>query len=232
MKKNDLYYNIIILKDDSPVKTFRLKVKIIKFIPILIIALFTYAVLGTIYFYKSSQKYHSCLKLLAQKEKDLNKLRFELSRLKNVKKFLDKYDEDYLNKLIAGSGQNLNQNKIDLNQIFAKKNLNFVKINNIQWLKDDNFFVLRFELNNLEPTKEIKGKVEISLITRDGSCYPLNIQNKNLKFSITRFKVVQIRFKLPRYIKEKDVFGIRLTVKDKQEQVVFCETYPLVNISL
>ncbi len=160
----------------------------------------------------------------------LSQSQFELKRLNNVKKILDKYDENYLQEIIAGISENKEKKSIDLKSVFKIVDLNIVKIDNVQCLKRKDRYVLIFELNNLEAEKESRGEVFIDAITRSGEVYPLSIRDEDLKFVIIRFKRVEVSFPLPNYLKEEELFAFRLTVKDNNQKVVFCETYLLDSI--
>ncbi|WP_456324646.1 hypothetical protein [Desulfonauticus submarinus] len=232
MKNKQIYYNIIVLRDDTSLKTFRIKRWVVKFLPILLVFILLYCGISTFFLFKLNKENKKNYALLEEKENELKEIKFELSRLNNVKQLLEKYDETYIKDLVSGIAQNKNKPGLDLEELFGKKNLNLVKISNVQCIRDNKYFLMRFDLNNLEANKESRGRVFITVITRDGKSYDLNLTNEDLKFTISRFKAVQIRFKVPEYIGMNNVFAFKLTVKNNQGKVVFRETYPLDNILL
>lgn len=228
--KKNVSYNIIVLRDDKSIRTFRLKKWHIKSVLTLLFVVLLYSFISPYFLLNISEKNEKNLKALEECTLSLSQSQFELKRLENVKKILDKYDENYLQEVISGIAENKEKKSIDLKSVFKIVDLNIVKIDNVQCLKRKDRYVLIFELNNLEAEKESRGEVFIDAITRSGEVYPLSIRDEDLKFVIIRFKRVEVSFPLPNYLKEEELFAFRLTVKDNNQKVVFCETYLLDSI--
>jgi hypothetical protein len=228
--KKNVSYNIIVLRDDKSIRTFRLKKWHIKSVLTLLFVVLLYSFISPYFLLNISEKNEKNLKALEECTLSLSQSQFELKRLENVKKILDKYDENYLQEVISGIAENKEKKSIDLKSVFKIVDLNIVKIDNVQCLKRKDRYVLIFELNNLEAEKESRGEVFVDAITRSGEVYPLSIRDEDLKFVIIRFKRVEVSFPLPNYLKEEELFAFRLTVKDNNQKVVFCETYLLDSI--
>lgn len=228
--KKNVFYNFIVLRDDKSLKSFRIKKGYINVFLFLIGFLLIYSVVSPYFLWSLYKQKIMLIDKLKDCSVELNQSKFSLKRLENLKKILDKYDEEYLQKVISGVAENKEKKAIDLSKIFEILDLNIVKISNVQCFKNKNYFVLIFELNNLEAEKETKGEVFIDAITKDGVVFPLDVKDEDLKFLITRFKRVEANFRLPSYIPEESVFAFRLTVKDNNKKVIFRETYLLSSI--
>ncbi|KUJ95245.1 MAG: Uncharacterized protein XD41_1738 [Desulfonauticus sp. 38_4375] len=229
LKKN-ISYNIIVLRDDKSITTFRVKKWHINSVVTVLVIVFLYFFISPYFLLNISEKNKKNLKALEECTFSLSQSQFELKRLNNVKKILDKYDENYLQEIIAGISENKEKKSIDLKNVFEMIDLNIVKIDNVQCIKRKGNYVLIFELNNLEAEKESRGEVLIDAISRNGEVYSLSIRDEDLKFVIVRFKRVEVSFSLPAYLKEEDLFAFRLTVREENQKVVFRETYLLDSI--
>jgi len=224
-------YNVIFMRDDAPVKRWRISSWCIKLFIFIQIVLVVISILGTymaVKFFQEKEKLHLSL---MQTSKLLNDTKFKLKRLENVQKILDSYNSEQLQTLLVNQKFNTpSMPPIDLNEIFQSVDLHLVGIENIQARYFKNKMQVQFEVNNLTSSRTVKGRVDLCLIGRDGLEVDININDKNLHFEINRFKRIKATFILPKSLPRSEIFALRLKITDKTGKLIFCETYPLAHI--
>ena len=227
-------YNVIFMRDDAPVKRFRISAWRIKLFVYLLIFFIITSILSTYVAVKFFQENTNLRLSLKKTSKLLNDTNFKLKRLENVQKILDSYNAEELEALLVKHKLNASGTRhvgaIDLKAIFQSVDLHMVKIENVQakYFKDK--MQIQFELNNLTSGRTLKGDVNLFLIGRDGTEVELNITPQTQHFEINHFKRIEATFVPPDFLPRPKIFGIRIKIIDQEGKIIFCETYPLSHI--
>ena len=120
--------------------------------------------------------------------------------------------------------------RINLGQVFKRVDLQQVKVDNLQARQQGSKVHVTFNLNNLQTEETVSGRAEMQIITNGGKERHLQLNSNDLVFQIQRFKQISTSFALPASVPMDDVFGLRLVIKKPSGQVIFSETYPLAYI--
>ena len=227
-------YNVIFMRDDAPVKRFRISAWRIKLFVYLLIFFIITSILSTYVAVKFFQENTNLRLSLKKTSKLLNDTNFKLKRLENVQKILDSYNAEELEALLVkhkpGASDTRPAGAVDLKEIFKSTDLHLVKVENIQakFFKDK--MQLQFELNNLLSERTLKADVNIYLIGRDGMEVEMNQEPQKHHFEINHFKRIKTTFDLPEFMPSSEIFGIRIKIFDQKRKTIFSETYPLSHI--
>lgn len=228
-------YSVLFMRDDKNVKRFRLSPAWLK-IALYLEFLLVFAAAGGVYAGYTFWKQASTLRLeKLNYEQRLTEAQVKLERLENVQQILKSYDPSELQTLLTATPietKTVVQESppVDLKQLFERTDAMMAGIENLKARVSGNTMTVSFDINNLKTNGVLSGDVIIQLMMSDGNIKDVDADKSDLNFQIQRFKRVRATFTLPRGVAEKDVFGIRLTIKSPEEQVIFCETYPLANI--
>jgi hypothetical protein len=225
-------YNVLFMRDDQRVKRFRFKLGWIKFFILFQILLLILAVGGgyfSVVFFLENRDLDARLASLQQ---DLAETRSELKRLENVREILDSFDEKEISTALQARGNSTAPGSagFNLEDIFSRVDKHVVAVDHIQARVDDSGIRLRFELNNLLDDRKVVGWVKISLVGRDGTVVDLDVQDDDLNFEINHFKKVRTSFDFHELVQRDELFAIRLTITNKNKQVIYSETFPLSDI--
>lgn len=158
-----------------------------------------------------------------------------LERLGNMEKILESYDPAELQSLLSAASTEAEAppqpvEEVDLNEIFVRVDTRQVGVENFQARLNKSKLSISFELNNLQASKSMGGQAHLAFVTKDGKELPTKAKVSDLSFQIQRFKRMQTSFSLPDGKERKDLFGLRLEIKDNDGKSVFAETYPFYHI--
>ena len=115
----------------------------------------------------------------------------------------------------------------ELADILSRVDLNQAKVANLRAALAGQFLSLSFDISNPDISRPLKGRLEISLITRNGKRKELELSGKDKTYLIQRYKSIQIRSPLPDGLGRDDLFGLRLVLFNSSEEVIFSETFAL-----
>ncbi|QJB55286.1 hypothetical protein [Pseudodesulfovibrio sp. zrk46] len=231
---SDSKYSVLFMRDDRDVTRYRVSPFWLKMFVFTQVFLFLCAA-GGIYMGVRGFKINANLqdenKGLEQRLVDAE---VRLERLGNMEKILQSYDPAELQSLLSAATSEVEQApevpEVDLNKVFVRIDTREVGVENLQAKISKRKVSVSFELNNLQSAKAVNGQAGMKLIKKDGTPVDLKLKTSDLAFQIQRFKRIQTTFTLPDGLEQKDLFGMRLEIKGKGEDVIFAETYPLYNI--
>lgn len=230
-------YNVLLMRDDSRVRRFRLSAAWLKFFFYFMIILAVIAAGGAYAGWTFWQKNNSLLAERHDLRRQLREANIQLERLQNVEKILQSNDPEELQSLfgtITIESQQKEQQAapmIDLESLFGSVDLRKAKLSNIA-LKAVNGNKLRVscDLNNVDTTSVLSGEVAFALVTHDGEKHDIDGNANDLSFQIQRFKKVVTTFSLPSGINLADVFGLRIMVETDSGETIFSKTYQLSSL--
>ncbi len=224
--------NLIIMRDDSRVRRYRVRVSWFRFFLYAQLVMLLAAGLGTyggITFWLNNME-------LAQAniglQEDISEMQMQLERLQNIEAILQTNDPEEIHTLFSTVSQDKQTPptpSIDLKEIFIAKDLELAAVSNLQVRKADENLRLSFELNNLAD-KTLVGKTLIFLVARDASVTQAEGEENELSFEIQRFRRVNSLLYLPPDIDVDDIFAIRVTITDSEGESIFIQTYPFANV--
>lgn len=232
MSKDDKL-NLIIMRDDSQVRRYRVRVAWFKFLLYVQLVLVAAAGAGTYAGVTYWIKHMDLAQTNSRLEETLAEKHIQLERLQNIEKIMQSNNTEEIqgifNSVSRGKQDVAQQPPLDLGDIFMAKDLQVAGVNNLQIRKVDGGLRLSFELNNL--TDEIlTGKTSVFFIARDASVRQAEGDETELSFEIQRFRRVNSLLKLPQNLDLEDVFAMRLVIENSEGESLFVQTYPLVNI--
>ncbi|WP_027723411.1 hypothetical protein [Maridesulfovibrio zosterae] len=228
-------YNVLFMKDDDTVKRYRLSPLWLKmlfwFILLLALCAGAGAWSGYTFWNQNTMLKREKLEL----HKKLNDASVQLERLENVNKILDSYDPNELQSLLASvpvEEKKVESTgvKVDLTKLLFYKNLMRAGVENVKLRRSGGSLALSFDLNNLQTSSALSGEAKIELIKNSGSGVRIKSNPNDMSFHIQRFKVVRTRFGLPAGVNYDHLYGIRLMITTKQDELIFSEVYPLSRI--
>jgi hypothetical protein len=117
---------------------------------------------------------------------------------------------------------------IDLGKLFRSVDKQQAVVDNMSVKAvRDNSLRVSFDLNNADSSRALSGHVELALVTKDGMISDVEANDEDLGFQIQRYKKIVTTFPLPEGMLVKDIFGLRVTIKNPSDATVFSETYQL-----
>ncbi|WP_045216623.1 hypothetical protein [Desulfonatronovibrio magnus] len=225
-------YNVILMRDDTSVKRFRLSPFWIRFIVLIFLLLLSSTVAGGYYTYFFYNQYQT-LKVSCQLDRDaLVQANRELTRLQNISTMLESHNDEKLRSLLAQSKERprVYSERVDLQDIFDLVDSGLVGITNVQARFVRDSMRVQLEVNNLDSGQTVSGRVHIFLVRNDGLMIDLNLEDRDLDFSINRFKSMDTTFELPEVMDQDTIFALRIKANDNEGQVLYSETYPLSHV--
>lgn len=229
-------YTVLMMRDNSPVRRFRMGVGWVRGAVLLGLLLCLLAGVGSWWGVRSQLKISSLSEQLRVEQRQLQNSRMELERLQNVDRILKSNDPEELQTLLSSVTPVVPEEKkepepeFDLRALFTHVDLEQVKISNLRAKEKGGNLVCRFNLNNLRTSSGIAGKVSLDLINAKAELVPLGLPTDETDFSIQRFKTFSLSISLPKDLPFDSIFGLRLSITNSSGQILFRETYPLSNI--
>ncbi|WP_432738178.1 hypothetical protein [Maridesulfovibrio sp. FT414] len=228
-------YNVLFMRDDDTVKRYRLSPFWLRMLFWFVVLLAACAGSGAWAGYTFwTQNVH-----LKQEKMDLQKrlsdASVQLERLENVNKILDSYDPNDIQSMLAAvpveeKKVEAGEPGVDLKKLLAFKNLMRAGVENVKLRKTGRSMTLSFDLNNLQTSTALSGEAFVELIENSGRGLAIKSNPEDMEFHIQRFKVVRTRFSLPAGLEPEELYGIRLFISTKQDELIFSEVYPLSRI--
>ncbi len=229
-------YSMLLMRDDSHVRRFRLSRIWLKAFIYIEIALVALALAGFFAGYRFWLESHKLRVDNRNLQISLTEARVKLERLENVEQIIKSNDPDELHALIGSvpapaEPAPVTQPSLDLNEIFTHVDLQQANVANFQAKLQGDKLQVRFDLNNLVADSTLSGKVNLALITRAGKLVEPKANVEDLSFSIQRFKRIRTVLSVPGGLMGNDLFGIRITIRRVDDgTMVFSETFPLSQI--
>lgn len=224
--------SLIIMRDDSRVRRYRVRVSWFRFFlyaqAVLLLAAVVGAYGGFTYWTKNMGLKQTNLAL----REDVSEMQMQLERLQNIEEILKTNDPEEIQALFSSvtrEKHSIAQQPVDLQEIFIAKDLQMAAVSNLQLRKSGDALRLSFELNNLGEGV-LSGRTLIYYVARDASVIQAQGDESELSFEIQRFRRVNSILHLPSGVNLEDIFALRVVVTDAAGESVFIQTYPVVNI--
>lgn len=222
--------NLIIMRDDSRVRRYRVRIAWFKAFFYIQTILIVAAVAGG-YFGIRYWGQHLELELVNKTLREqISDQSFQLERLKNIQNILDTSDEEIqsLFSTVAQERKDLPR-FINLQDIFSAKDLRKAGVANLQLTKAGDELKVDFKLNNLSEGT-LSGSINIYFITQEASVLEALDQDNELRFEIQRFRRVSSLLIIPPGMVFDSIFAIRLVILDNNEEELFIQTYPIATV--
>ncbi|NCC23869.1 MAG: hypothetical protein EOM25_01525 [Deltaproteobacteria bacterium] len=233
----DIKYNILFMRDDSPVRRYRLNPAWLRFFLYFLIVLVG---TGSAGLYASYTLWEENVRLKAEDVENKRLLAHtetELQRFRNMKLIIESEAEsDSLATIHAVSKAEQSTEpstppRLDLRDVFSMTDTGQLGLANIQTRLQGGRLQLSFDINNLTATDTLRGLVSLSLIDIHGQETDVSETLKDKLFEIQKFKNTKFNIELPGEIPEQNLFAIRLTLSDRDSGTVFFrETIPVERI--
>ena len=226
-------YSVILMRDDTSVKRFRIRPFWIKFFLVLFFLAVTVAALGgyfSVIFYQDKEELRTDLEVLS---KNLEQTAEELEKKRNIQKIFETYDSEDLHSFLTVNGSRRNlAPAVDLNEVFQYEDSGIVRVDNVQASFNRERMRVRFDVNNLAEGETISGRIFLHLVRRDGRQVDLDLDHDDLDYAISRFKNVDVTFELPDDLSPENIFALRVKARDDDRRLLYSETFPLSRIQV
>ncbi len=237
---SDSKFNVIFMRDNSPVRRYRVSPAVIKFGAYGLILLLLLACGGAAAGYTFWRENAVLRQDKNALERQLREANMELERLQNVDKILKSNDPEELQTLLGAMSPPTDRKakkedktapppppSVDLKKLFERVDTRQASVENFTAkLSGDNMNV-SFNLNNLLGSEMLTGVAQVALVMVDGGQVPITLKEADMSFQIQRFKQISTSFTLPKDVAPDRLFGLRLMLKNPQGQTIFSETHPL-----
>ncbi|NJB68041.1 hypothetical protein GGQ74_001714 [Desulfobaculum xiamenense] len=226
-------YNVLMMRDNSPVRRYRVSPAWLRagiYLLLLLLAVAGGGGWAGFTFWTQNMRLSDDL---ASTQRELRDARIELERLRNIDNILKSNDPEDLQSLLGTVSQSEKAEEkptappVDLRKLFRRVDMQQVRVDNLQAKVEGEHVNITFNLNNLIATGSITGSAELTLLTADGREVQPKVNRDDLVFQIQRFKQIATAFDLPEDTPIAKVFGVRLGIKNSSGQTLFSETYPL-----
>ena len=235
---SDSKFNVIFMRDNSPVRRYRVSPVVIKFGAYGLVLLVLMACGGAISGYTFWRENFALRQDKAGLERQLRESSMELERLQNVDKILKSNDPEELQALLgsmsppterkAGKREEKASSapSVDLKKLFDRVDTRQASVENFSTKFSGDSLSLSFNLNNLTGTELLTGVAQLALVLIDGAVVPVTVKEADVSFQIQRFKQISTTLALPKDVASDRLFGLRLMLKNPQGHTIFSETYP------
>jgi len=224
--------NLIIMRDDSRVRRYRVRVSWFRFFLYAQIVLILAAGLGAYGGFTYWIKKLELIQANAALRENISEMQIHLERLQNIEKILKTNDPEEIQALFRlGTREKhaLAQQTVDLQEVFVAKDLQMIRVSNLQLRRAGDGLRLNFELNNLVKGT-LAGTTSVYYVARDATVIQAQGEENELSFEIQRFRRVNSMLQMPSGIILEDIFALRLVIANNEGKSIFIQTYPLVNI--
>jgi hypothetical protein len=231
-------YSVLFMRDDRRVKRFRVSPFWIKtfvyFITILSLSA-AGGITASVYLWRASAGLRLDNRGLTGQ---LNQAQIQLERLQNVEKILQSNDPEELQALLGSVSSPPPSAtppappapSVDLAELLGAVNRQQVAIDNLRLSLANGSAKIQFELNNLQPNQTLDGQIELLFVLKNGKTVAPQVNTQELAFSIQRFKTIRASAGLQGDLNVKDIYALRLSIKDAGGNVIYSEAYPLTRI--
>lgn len=228
-------YNVILMRDDTSVKNFRLSPFWIKFLLLFFVFLLVTSGAGLYYSYIFFMEKKVIAQLYEDRMETFEEMQRELKRLRNVEQTFESYNEEELRSFLSAQRReeiDLPDNEVELDDIFSPVDQNIVGVANVQASLTQDKMRVQLEVNNMEGEGTVSGRIYLFLIQNDGTMIELDLEDDDLYYSIARFKRVDTTFDLPGGVDQESLFALRVSARDDNQELIYSQTYPLSKILL
>jgi len=224
-------FNVLMMRDDSPVRRYRLSPGWLKTAIFALLFLVLLAGGGGWAGYTFWQKNRDLRAEKGTMERQLRDANMELERLQNIDKILKSNDPEDMQSLLGSMSAESprpapTRPPLDLRRLFTRVDLQQVSVDNLQAKYTGNGLQVIFNLNNLL-NATLSGDAVLTLITTEGKELQVKLNRNDLSFQIQRFKQIRTVLPMPPKHDKDSLFGLRLKIANPKGQTIFSETYPL-----
>lgn len=231
-------FNVIFMRDNSPVRRYRVSPAVIKFAAYALVLLLVLAGGGVAAGYTFWRENAALRQDKGSLERLVREVNMELERLQNVDKILKSNDPEELQTLLGSMSPPTDRKArkedktppappVDLKKLFDRVDTRQASVENFSAKIAGDSMNLTFSLNNLLGSEMLTGVAQVALVLADGGLVPVTVKDADMSFSIQRFKQISTSFSLPKDVAADHLFGLRLMLKNPQGQTFFSETHPL-----
>jgi len=231
-------YNVLMMRDNTPVRRYRLSPVWLKIALYLLLLLVAFAGTGGYFGFDFWNRNQVLTEELSGLQRELREARIELERLQNIDKILRSNEAEQMQSL-SGTRSEPAKTKappaplsppLDLSKLLGRIDLQHVRVDNFQAKNGGRNLQIVFNLNNLQTVDTISGEATMAVVTNAGKEQLPQLNKNDLVFQIQRFKQITTSFQLPGSLRTNDVYGLRLVIKNTSGQVIFSDVFPLANI--
>ncbi len=227
-------YSILLMRDDSNVRRYRISPLWLKLGVYAIVCLIVLSAGGIAAGYTFWDKNRVLSESRKKMERRLVEMQVRLERLENVQKLLEGTDPEDLTALAGAVGRTASavpQPELDLKSLFSSKDSHLAKVENLQVQFVNHSMRVSFDVNNLQQNNAaLNGQVSFTLITNAGKRVAVVAKSSELNFSIQRFKRIITLFSLPKDVVQDDVFALQVKIVSPEGEMIFSDTFPMHRI--
>lgn len=230
-------YNVIFMRDDTSVRTFRLSPLWLKLLFIFFVLLIIISMTGVYYSFVFFQEKKQAVSLYQLKAESFEQMKKELNRLHNVQKIWENYNEYELRSFLMNQQQQrreqdpkFSSTDVDLRVIIDPVDMNIVGVSNVRVSFVQNTMRVQMEVNNMQGKGTVSGAISLCLIKNNGDIMELDLEESDLRYSIARFRTMDNTFDLPESLDHASIFALRITAKNDENYIIYSRAFPISSI--
>ncbi|MDO9082248.1 MAG: hypothetical protein Q7U56_03065 [Humidesulfovibrio sp.] len=227
----DTNFNVLFMRDDSDVKSFRVSPRRLKLLLWMLGVLALVVVAGLAVGVRSFVGYRVLLNERRSLESSLAESQVALERLGNIDKIQKSLG---LNKE-PGAAKAKPEDRVEEKSLaataqraFARVNTGAITVENFRGQVTSSGLSTSFDLNNRASTP-LTGVIRLLLLRSDGSLTELEAPSQDLTYQIQRFKRISTSTRIPDGLTRREALGLRVEIKTSEGDLILGETYALGN---
>ncbi len=238
-------FNILMMRDDAPVRRFRISVIWIRLLVLYFLVITVLAGAASYLSYALWQEARILRDDLIKVQNRLDEKLVENERLRNLKKTLhagsipssdaSSAEENTIQEQAEGvtppAESRASETGPNLTRLSAANvNMAIVKAEDMRATSTRDGMKLNFSLYNLKKEEASDGYCTIVLLTTSGESHDIIKNKTHLSFLINHYKQMETEIRLPQGLSLDEIYAVRLTVKARTEQAIFSKVYLITEI--
>ena len=226
-------YSVLIMRDDTNVRRYRVSPSSLR---MLLIVFFCVLLVATCGIFASFSLWEKNTELTTERrtmQKELRDLKVYVERLENIEQILQSNDPEELQALFSSMSVAASTEMpppVDLTSILQTVDANLVVVSNLKLQQATGGNLrLSLKLDNKNAKGTIRGAITLSFITREGKVVAIDASEKDMNFSINRFKRIVTTFSIPEAILLQDAYALQLNI-NSNKSTLLQKIYPIKDL--
>ncbi|WP_154653462.1 hypothetical protein [Halodesulfovibrio aestuarii] len=223
-------YSVLIMRDDTNVRRYRVSSSSLRMLLVVLFCVVLVAACGIFTSFSLWEKNTALMNERHGVQKELRDLKVYVERLENIEQILQSNDPEELQALFSSMSVSASTElppPIDLSSILKIVDTNLVEVSNLKLQKATGGNLrLSLKLDNKNAKGTIRGTITLSFISREGKVVVIDANDKDMDFSINRFKRIVTTFAVPEAMLFSEVYALQLTIS-KNKTTLLQRIYPI-----
>ena len=226
-------YSVLIMRDDTKVRRYRVSPSSLRMLLIVFFCVLLVATCGIFTSFSLWEKNSDLTTERRTMQKELRDLKVYVERLENIEQILQSNDPEELQALFSSMSVAASTEMpppVDLTSILHSVDANLVVVSNLKLQKATGGNLrLSLKLDNKNAKGTVRGAIALSFITREGKVVAIDASEKDMNFSINRFKRIVTTFSIPEAILLQDAYALQLNI-NSNKTILLQKIYPIKDL--